>query len=47
MQGYNEVRTHQGRYCFGNTPMQTFDAAIPIAREKSLLDLAKATQPTA
>ena len=25
---YNEVRTHQGRYCYGKTPMQTFlDAA--------------------
>ncbi len=47
MAEYNEVRTHQGRYCFGKTPMQTFDAAIPIAREKSLLDLAEATRPTA
>jgi len=44
---YNKVRTHQGRYCFGKTPMQTFDSAIPIAREKSLLDLAEAHQPTA
>ena len=44
---YNEVRTHQGRYCFGKTPMQTFDSAISIAREKSLLDLADAHQPTA
>lgn len=47
MAEYNEVRTHQGRYCFGNTPMQTFNAAIAIAREKSLLNLAEATQPTA
>jgi hypothetical protein len=44
---YNEVRTHQGRYCFGKTQMQTFDSAISIAREKSLLDLAEAHQPTA
>jgi hypothetical protein len=21
---YNEQRTHQGRWCFGKTPMQTF-----------------------
>ena len=39
MTEYNEVRSHQGRYCFGKTPMQTFLDAIPIAREKSLLDL--------
>jgi len=35
---YNQVRTHQGRYCFGRTPMQTFIEARNIAREKSLLD---------
>ena len=32
---------------YGKTPMQTFDQAIAIAREKSLLDLAEAAQPTA
>lgn len=37
---YNEVRTHQGRYCFGKTPAQTFLDATPLAREKNLLDLA-------
>ena len=27
---YNEARPHQGRWCFGKTPMQTFlDAAAP------------------
>lgn len=31
---YNEVRTHQGRWCFGKTPMQTFLDSAPIAREK-------------
>jgi len=31
---YNHVRTHQGRWCFGKTPMQTFLDALPIAREK-------------
>ena len=44
---YNEVRTHQGRYCFGRTPMQTFTEARNIAREKSLLDYPEANQPTA
>jgi len=24
MRHYNEARTHQGRWCFGKTPMQTF-----------------------
>ncbi|MFZ3327527.1 MAG: hypothetical protein WA231_17315, partial [Methylocella sp.] len=31
---YNEERPHQGRWCFGKTPLQTFLDAIPIAREK-------------
>jgi hypothetical protein len=31
---YNEVRTHQGRWCYGKTPMQTFLDTLPIAREK-------------
>ena len=31
---YNEEREHQGRWCFGKTPMQTFLDAAPIAREK-------------
>ena len=44
---YNEVRTHQGRYCLGRTPMQTFTEARHIAREKSLLDYSEANQPTA
>ena len=31
---YNEQRPHQGRWCFGKTPMQTFLDAIPLAKEK-------------
>ena len=27
---YNEARPHQGRWCFGKTPMQTFLDAIPM-----------------
>jgi len=34
MQEYNEARTHQGRWCFGKTPMQTFLDSRPLAREK-------------
>jgi transposase InsO family protein len=34
---YNEVRPHQGRWCYGKTPMQTFIASLPLAREKLLL----------
>lgn len=31
---YNKARTHQGRWCFGKTPMQTFLDSRPLAREK-------------
>ena len=40
---YNEIRTHQGRYCFGKTPMQTFLDGAPTAREKQIGDQALAT----
>jgi transposase InsO family protein len=33
---YNEVRVHQGRWCYGRTPMQTFLDTIPLAKEKLL-----------
>ena len=33
---YNEVRTHQGRWCYGKTAMQTFLDSLPMAREKLL-----------
>jgi transposase InsO family protein len=33
---YNEARTHQGRYCYGKTPMQTFLDAAPTAQEKQI-----------
>jgi transposase InsO family protein len=36
MKSYNEDRPHQGRWCFGKTPMQTFLDAIPLARGKML-----------
>ena len=33
---YNEVRPHQGRWCYGKTPLQTFVDSAPLAREKML-----------
>jgi len=33
---YNEQRPHQGRWCFGKTPMQTFVDATPLAMEKMI-----------
>jgi transposase InsO family protein len=31
---FNEERSHQGRWCFGKTPMKTFLDALPLAKEK-------------
>lgn len=36
IRSYNEERPHQGRWCFGKTPMQTFLDAIPLAQEKMI-----------
>ena len=36
LQIYNMERTHQGRWCFGKTPMQTFLDTLPLAKEKLL-----------
>lgn len=33
---YNEVRPHQGRWCYGKTPMQTLLDASALSREKLL-----------
>jgi transposase InsO family protein len=33
---YNELRPHQGRWCYGKTPLQTFIDGTPLAREKML-----------
>ena len=37
---YNEQRTHQGRWCFGKTPMQTFLDSRALAREKQNMEMA-------
>ncbi len=36
---YNYERTHSGKYCFGKTPMQTFQDSKKIAMEKHLDNL--------
>jgi transposase InsO family protein len=33
---YNEERTHSGKYCYGKTPMQTFQESLHLATEKML-----------
>jgi Integrase core domain len=33
---YNESRPHQGQWCFGKTPMQTFLDALPMTKEKMI-----------
>ena len=36
MRSYNDERPHQGRWCFGKTPMRTFLDAVPMAQEKMI-----------
>ena len=36
LEQFNRERPHQGRWCFGKTPMQTFLDAKPIAEEKMI-----------
>ena len=33
---YKEERPHQGRWCYGKTPMQTFLDTMSLAKEKVL-----------
>jgi hypothetical protein len=37
-----EVRPHQGRWCYGKTPLRTFVDSLPLAREKILAPAALA-----
>jgi hypothetical protein len=37
LRAYNEARPHQGRWCYGKTPMQTFLDSVPLAKEKLLV----------
>ena len=36
MEEYNETRPHQGRWCYGKTPMDTFRDSINMANEKMI-----------
>lgn len=36
MEEYNHQRPHQGRWCYGKTPMQTFVDSVLLAKEKIL-----------
>ena len=36
---YNHQRPHSGRYCYGKTPLETFNESLPLAKQKMLQDL--------
>jgi hypothetical protein len=36
IRSYNEERPHQGGWCFGKTPTQTFLDAMPMTKEKMI-----------
>ncbi len=40
---YNNERPHSGRYCYGKTPMQTFNESITLAKQKLLNQVSSAT----
>jgi transposase InsO family protein len=42
MKYYNEERPHSGRYCYGKTPMQTFNDSKELAKQKMLDQLVHA-----
>lgn len=42
MRQYNNERTHSGKFCFGKTPMQTFQDSVELAKSK-LFDSTKQT----
>jgi transposase InsO family protein len=39
---YNNERPHSGRYCYGKTPMQTFNESITLAKQKLLNQISPA-----
>ncbi len=43
IQFYNEQRPHSGRYCFGKTPIQTFNESLNLAKEKLVNQLLETT----
>jgi hypothetical protein len=38
IKSHTEERPHQGRWCFGKTPMETFLDEVPLAKEKMIAD---------
>ncbi len=36
LQNYNNLRPHSGRYCYGKTPMQTFEESKHLAIDKNI-----------
>lgn len=36
IESYNKERPHSGRYCYGKTPMETFNDSLKIAKDKML-----------
>lgn len=36
MEDYNQQRPHQGRWCYGKTPTQTFVDSVSLAKVKIL-----------
>ena len=36
LQEYNEHHSHQERWCYGKTPLQTFIDSVPLVKEKIL-----------
>lgn len=44
---YNTERPHSGRYCYGKTPLQTFQDSKHLAQEKQLHTLLETTTTTA
>lgn len=42
MKYYNNERVHSGRYCYGKTPMQTFNESLNLARQKLIGQLTPA-----
>lgn len=36
---YNMQRPHSGKYCYGKTPMQTFEESIHIANQKNIANM--------
>ena len=44
---YNTQRTHQGKYCYGKTPDQTFAEGCALAREKQVTHHLEPQEPNA